>query len=302
MKISIIGAGKWGMALSSCLAYKNSIFISSRQTRSLPNFVPLENALDNEYILMAISAQSTKEWLEKHPPKLGQKILVASKGIDQQALQFLDEIYKEYTPEKDLAFLAGPSFALELEKSLPTAFVIGSKSAKTSKTWAEFFPSFTKIYTSKDVRGLEIGGAYKNVISIAAGISDGFNLGNNARAALITRGLAEMTRFGIKFGAKRRTFLGLGGAGDLLLTASSELSRNYRVGLYLARGKKLDEILTELKEVAEGVPTTKAIYEICKTHNIYAPIVLEIMEILNGKDPQLSIKKILTGSNKKERL
>jgi len=159
--------------------------------------------------------------------------------------------------------------------------------------WSEVFPDFIKTYVSTDVIGAEIGGAYKNVIAIAGGICEGLKLGENARASLISRGLVEMARLGREFGAKEETFLSLSGAGYLFLTASSKLSRNFRVGLGLAEGKTLDEILKELGEVAEGVGTAKALHTISKTNDIYLPIANEVYEILEGKDPMESLKDLL---------
>ena len=150
-----------------------------------------------------------------------------------------------------------------------------------------------KTYTSSDVIGAEVCGAYKNVIAIASGICDGLKLGNNARASLIARGLVEITRFGKFFGAQDETFIGLSGVGDLFLTASSELSRNYRVGLGLAQGKSKSEILSELGEVAEGVFTAEAIVNIAKTHQIYTPIANEVFAILNGKNVKISLSDLL---------
>ncbi len=299
MKIGVVGAGKWGEALMEALSVKGETLITSRTKRDLPNFVSLEEVLDCEYILISISAQATKKWLKENFVYKNQKVLVASKGIDLKSHQFLDEIYGEYVPKENLCFLSGPSFAKEVKAKLPTALVISSKSKKTASQWAEFFPEFIKVYTSKDVVGAEVGGAYKNVIAISAGIADGLGLGNNARAALITRGLAEITRFGKEFGAKTKTFLGLSGVGDLFLTASSELSRNYRVGLGLAKNKSLEQVLEEIGETAEGVATTEAIVEISKERKLYTPIATEVGLILKGKDPKSSLADLLI--RKKER-
>ena len=303
MKISIIGAGKWGLALRHCLMQKHDVLVTSRTSKDLKNFVDLNTALESDYLVIAIAAQATRGWLKEHFVNHGQKILVASKGIDLATGRFLDDIYKDYASEENLSFISGPSFAAEVVQSLPTALVVASKNTASARSWADLFPDFTKIYTTKDVRGVEIAAAYKNVIAIAAGLCDGFALGHNARAALITRGLAEMTRFGSFFKAKKKTFLGLSGAGDLFLTASSELSRNYRVGLLLASGKKLDQILASLGEVAEGVPTTQAIYNIAAREKIYCPIVAELYKILHGgQDPRLSIKNLLARRQEKESL
>jgi glycerol-3-phosphate dehydrogenase (NAD(P)+) len=291
--IGVIGAGKWGSALHFALCEKNSIKITSRKEKNIENFVSLDELLDCEYIVFALPAQTAREWLEKNFVFKGQKFLIASKGIEVATGDFLNEIFKRYIPEKNLCFLSGPSFASEVMQSLPTAVVINSTNEELSSKFASFFPSFMKTYTSTDVVGAEIAGAYKNVIAIASGICDGLKLGNNARASLISRGLVEMMRFGQFWGAKSETFVGLSGAGDLFLTATSELSRNYRVGLGLSKGKRLENILEDLGEVAEGVYTTEAIYLLSLEHSIYTPIVAEVKHMLDGKKPQQSLKDLL---------
>ncbi len=296
MSVAIIGAGKWGEALRFALSYekKEEIFITSRKKRDIENFIPLKEALKKPYLVFVIATQVTREWLKKnYRYKNEQKILVASKGIDAKSQKFLNEIFEEYVPKENLSFLTGPSFAAEVMQALPTAVVINSSSTECANEFASFFPKFMKTYISDDVIGAEICGAYKNVIAIASGICDGLELGNNARASLIARGLVEMERFGKEFNAKQETFLGLSGAGDLFLTASSRLSRNYRVGYALAKGKSLKEILEELKEVAEGVPTADALIKIAKKRDIYTPIASEVWEILRGKSPQKSLEKLL---------
>ena len=291
--IAVVGGGKWGEALQSALSKNNKVVITSRNKKNLPNFVSLEEALNYEYLVITIPAQFIREWLKKYPLTSNHKILVASKGIEIKNGSFLNEIYKDFVDENNLAFISGPSFATEVKQELPTAIAINSTNKKLASKFASFFPSYIKTYICDDVIGAEIAGAYKNVIAIASGICDGLNLGNNARAALISRGLVEMARFGKYFGAKQDTFLGLSGAGDLFLTASSPLSRNYRVGYYLSCGKKIDDILKDLGEVAEGVYTTKAIYKISKEKKIYTPIANEIYKVLNGKDVNQSLKDLL---------
>jgi glycerol-3-phosphate dehydrogenase (NAD(P)+) len=294
MKLAIIGAGKWGQALYHAYSQNNDVVIHSRTVREIENFVSLEEALSREYLVMAIPAQFAREWMEKNFEDRGQKILVAAKGIETATGAFLNDIYGEFVPNERLAFLSGPSFAAEVQKSLPTALMISSTNAQLAQTYADHLPDFIKGYISDDVVGAEVSGAYKNVIAIAGGVCDGLGLGNNARAALISRGLVEMTRFGEAFGAKTETFLSLGGAGDLFLTASSTLSRNYRVGLGLAKGKNMDEILQELGEVAEGVPTAKALYKIAQEKEIYLPIAQEVYAMIEeGKDPLQSVEDLL---------
>jgi len=294
MNIAIIGGGKWGQALNHAFLQKNEVVITSRHTKPIANFVSLEQALKREYLVMAIPAQAVRGWMEAHFIDRGQKLLVAAKGIETDTGAFLNEVYGAFVPPERLAFVSGPSFAAEVQESLPTALVISSTHPALAQTWANALPDFIKGYADDDVIGAEVAGAYKNVIAIAGGVCDGLHLGNNARAALISRGLVEMTRFGVSFGAREATFLSLGGAGDLFLTASSTLSRNYRVGLGLAKGKSVDQIVTELGEVAEGVPTATALYGIAQREDIYLPIAREVYAMIEeGKDPQQSVRDLL---------
>ncbi|NOR55676.1 MAG: NAD(P)H-dependent glycerol-3-phosphate dehydrogenase [Sulfurovum sp.] len=295
MKIAIIGAGKWGTALYHAYSQNNEVVISSRTTKEMENFVPMEEALKCEYLVMAIPAQYVRTWMEENFVDHGQNILVAAKGIETSTGAFLNEVYGAFVSKDRLAFISGPSFAAEVQQSLPTALKISSYNSDLAQTYADALPSFIKGYVSDDVIGAEVSGAYKNVIAIAGGVCDGLGLGNNARAALISRGLVEMTRFGEAFGAKTETFLSLGGAGDLFLTASSTLSRNYRVGLGLAKGKNMHDILEELGEVAEGVPTAKALHKISVEKEIYLPIAQEVYAMIEeGKDPAMSVKDLLS--------
>jgi len=294
MKIAIIGAGKWGKALYHAYSQNNDVVISSRSFKEIENFVTIDEALTYEYLVMAIPAQFVRGWLEENFVDRGQNILVAAKGIETSTGAFLNEVYGEFVSAERLAFISGPSFAAEVQKSLPTALKISSINTSLAQIYADALPSFIKGYVSDDVIGAEVSGAYKNVIAIAGGVCDGFGLGNNARAALISRGLVEMTRFGEAFGAKTETFLSLGGAGDLFLTASSTLSRNYRVGLGLSKGLSMDAILEELGEVAEGVPTAKALHKIAMDKDIYLPIAAEVYAMIEeGKDPKLSVHDLL---------
>jgi glycerol-3-phosphate dehydrogenase (NAD(P)+) len=294
MSIGVIGAGKWGSALAFALSEKNNVFITSRTPRNLENFVSLEKVLECEYLVIAIPAQQIASWLENNFIYSGQKVLVVSKGIEASTGRFLNEIYAKYVPDESIAFLSGPSFAVEVQQSLPTALVVNSINEKLSEEFALLFPSFIKAYISTDVVGAEISGAYKNVIAIAAGICEGLRLGNNAAAALISRGLVEMQRFGVSCGAKEDTFTGLSGAGDLFLTASSTMSRNFRVGLGLSQGKTQEQILNDLGEVAEGIGTAYALHKISSKKDLYLPIAREVYEMLEGKNPHESLKDLLS--------
>ena len=291
--IAVIGAGKWGQALHFALSQKQEVLITSRTKKDIKNFVDLKTAMDCEYLVIAIPAQEIRNWLKENFVFNGQKILVASKGIEASTGQFLNEIYESFVPSKNVGFISGPSFATEVMQGLPCALVINSTSKKLYKEFDPFFPNFIKTYYSKDVIGAEVAGAYKNVLAIASGICEGLHLGKNAQASLIARGLVEMERFGKFFGSKKSSFLGLSGAGDLFLTANSTMSRNYRVGLGLASNKNLDEILKELGEVAEGIKTADAIFNLSLKYDIYTPIANEVKLILDGKNPKDSLKDLL---------
>ncbi len=291
--IGVIGAGKWGQALHFSFLENYNSYITSRSKRDIKNFTDYKEVLDKKYIVFALSAQHAREWMRDHFEYKGQKILVASKGIEVKSGKFLNEIFAQFVPDENLAFISGPSFASEVRQKLPTALVISSSSLDTAKEFENFFPSFIKTYHDSDVIGAEIAGAYKNILAIASGVCDGLKLGNNARASLISRGLVEMSRFGEYFGAKKDTFLSLSGSGDLFLSASSELSRNYRVGKYLALGESLENILQKLGEVAEGVATTYAVKNISSKEGVYTPIANEVHKILEGKSPQQSLVDLL---------
>ncbi len=292
-KVGIIGAGKWGEALSFAMSEKNEVIITSRTYRDWPNFRPLEEVLACEYLVITVPAQQIGQWLEENFVFSGQKILVAAKGIEASSGRFLNEIYMRYVPSENLCFLSGPSFAAEVIRSLPTALVINSTSLPCAREFAAIFPKFIRTYVSEDVIGAEITGAYKNVIAIAAGICEGIGLGHNAAASLIARGLVEMERFGRGYGASKESFLGLSGAGDLFLTASSSMSRNYRVGLGLARGLNKEAVCEEIGEVSEGIGTAYALHEIAQTRGVYLPIAAEVYAILEWKSPQQSLKDLI---------
>jgi glycerol-3-phosphate dehydrogenase (NAD(P)+) len=296
-----MGAGKWGQALQSAFLDAGiDAHIVSRAPRDLPNLTSVEKALRARLIVMAISVQATREWLKAHFSFDGQKILVASKGIDAESGEFLNEIYGEFVPIENVAFLCGPGFAAEVKRKLPAALTIASQSEETAAAFMRCFPKRIKTYRTTDVIGAEIASAYKNVIAIAAGACDGLELGANARAALIARGLAEMTRFGLFFGARTETFLGLAGAGDLVLTATNALSRNYRVGFALGQGRTLESVLTELGEVAEGVPTARAIVGLAERNKLHTPIARETIKLFKGGDPLAGVEALMTRASEKE--
>lgn len=291
--ISVIGSGKWGSAIAKAIAKNHDVKICPFSKKD-GNYIDIDEAKKSKYLIFSLSVAGVKDYLLKNftqDPSLNpQKILIASKGIVKD--EFLHDIFANFFKKENICVLSGPSFAAEVIKDLPTAVVI-SGDKQIAKEFASFFPNYIKTYIDEDVIGAEICGAYKNIIAIASGICDGLELGNNARAALISRGLIEIARFGRYFGAKDETFMGLSGAGDLFLTASSTLSRNYRVGYYLAQNKTLDWIIKELNEVAEGINTTNSVCYISSKHNIYTPIASEVFKILNGKNPKDSLKDLL---------
>jgi len=292
--MAIIGAGKWGQALYHAYSEKNDCVIYSRSYRNIEHFVSLDEALEREYLVMALPAQVVRGWMEEHFEDRGQNLVVAAKGIETQTGAFLNEIYGSFLSDERLAYISGPSFAAEVQRSLPTALILSSLNRSLAQKFADALPHYIKGYVDDDIVGAEVSGAYKNVIAIAGGVSDGMELGNNARAALISRGLVEMARFGEHFGARPETFLSLGGAGDLFLTASSTLSRNYRVGLALSKGKGLEEILLDLGEVAEGVPTALALHRIAQREGLYLPIAEEVYRMVEEKkDPNESVHDLL---------
>lgn len=300
INIAVVGGGTWGRALAFSFSQKNNVGIVSRRPLSfLKTFysrevkqISLEEALKCKYIIIAIKSDAIREWLKGVKFQKNSLILVASKGIEVKSEAFICNIFEEYYPQLNIGYLMGPSFATEVLKGMPCALNIHTKEPKKMEKIAQIFPNFIKIYFNDDVIGGGIAGAYKNVIAIAGGICDGLELGNNAKASLLARGLVEMCRFGLAFGAKESTFLGLSGAGDLFLTASSSLSRNYRVGYALAKNKPLNHILDELKETVEGILTTQAIIKIATKHKIYTPIAKQVYEILRGKPPKESLRDL----------
>jgi len=295
-KIGVIGAGKWGQALAYAFRQnpENEVYITSRTKRDIVNFISLEEILKLEYLVMAIPAQQVSCWLDDHFVNHDQKVLVVAKGIEASSGRFLNDIFSKHVADENIAFLSGPSFAAEVIQGLPCALVINTINTELADAFSTFFPSFVRTYSSKDVVGAEISGAYKNVIAIASGVCEGLGLGKNAAASLISRGLVEMARFGKIYGAKDESFIGLSGAGDLFLTASSTMSRNYRVGLGLAKGKTQEEILEDLGEVAEGIGTAYALHVIAVEQDMYLPIAREVYEMLEGKSPYDTLTDLLT--------
>jgi glycerol-3-phosphate dehydrogenase (NAD(P)+) len=312
MKAAVIGAGAWGTALANLLAENghavtlwafepdvaDSVNTASENRRFLAG-VPLHEGLrattviehacegaelvvyaSPSHVLRQVAAQAAR-----HVPPAS-PLVVATKGIERERLALMTDVVGEETPGHPVVALSGPSFALEVASHLPTAIVAASEDADAAAlTQRTLSNSAFRVYTQRDVTGVELGGALKNVMAVATGISDGLQLGFNARAALITRGLAEMTRLGTKLGAEAATFAGLAGIGDLVLTCTGSLSRNRSVGIEIGRGATLPEVLQGRETVAEGVTTTESALALATRHDVEMPIVQAVSRVLFERQP-----------------
>lgn len=328
MKLGVLGAGAWGTALAIqaakkinvCLWGRDSGHVSGMQkARSNPMYLgdftfpenlTLNHSLDSvvsqsDIILTAVPTSAFADIIQNiqtvNPSK---PIIWSNKGLDQKTNLFPHEIIKKNlkTDSATYGVLSGPSFAAELVRDLPTAVTFASNCESLSKKTAEIFHhNSMRVYLSNDITGVSIGGSLKNIVAIAAGISDGMGFGNNARAALITRGMAEITRLGVSLGAKEETFTGLAGIGDLLLTCTGQYSRNREVGLRLAEGKKIDQILKSLGHVAEGVSACNAINNRIKSNEVEMPITREVYKVLNNKvSAEEAVQNLLSRGLKSE--
>lgn len=318
--IAVIGAGNWGTTMAVHVAKKEydvclwvyepelaEIIKNSRRNQwYLPDlYIPdhvritteLQDAVNKaRFIINAVPTQFIRGVFSR-PLKFGADAVVInlSKGIERETLLTPSEILKELTG-LEVAVLSGPSFAKEVAKGLPTAVTLATKDRHQGLLMQDLLSSEKfRVYLHDDITGVEIGGALKNVIAIASGISDGLGLGANARASLITRGLAEITRLGVAMGANPRTFSGLSGVGDLILTCTSNLSRNYTLGVRLGRGEKLQDILSTMREVAEGVSTAESAFRLAERYSVEMPITEKVYEILyRGKSPQNALRELMT--------
>lgn len=325
--VAVIGAGSWGTTLAYLLSKKDydvSLWVYEKdlaeeieKTRInrvylpdvlLPQNIMVSNRIEavlnkSRYILNVVPAQHTRKVFNEICPFIptGAVIISASKGIEKGTLMTVSSVIKELTGH-EIAVLSGPSFAKEVIKNLPTAVTLAAEKRDTGFLLQEVFNTNNfRVYTHDDILGVEIGGALKNVIAIASGICDSLSLGNNARASLITRGLAEITRLGIAMGAEEKTFSGLSGIGDLVLTCTSALSRNYTLGVKLGQGMKLNDILEETVSIVEGVATAESAFELSKKFNVEMPIVEQVYKIIYvGKDPVVAVNDLMSRSLKKE--
>lgn len=330
-KITVFGAGSWGTALAMVLAengydtlvwsYRDEQAIEINEHHTNSNYLPnitlpeqlkattsIKEAIDHSSIfVMATPTKAIREVCGNIVPHLNKKIFLVhvSKGIEPDTLIRVSEIFEEEIPSEyieDLVVLSGPSHAEEVVLHHPTTITAASKNLKAAEKVQDIFMNqYFRVYTSDDVTGVELGGALKNVIALAAGISDGLNYGDNAKAALITRGLAEITRLGVKMGGNPFTFSGLTGMGDLIVTCTSVHSRNWRAGNLLGKGNKLDTVLEEMGMVVEGVRTTKAAYQLAKKYDVSMPITEALYEVLfEDKDPKVAVDELMIRMKKRE--
>ncbi|MBI5491960.1 MAG: NAD(P)-dependent glycerol-3-phosphate dehydrogenase [Deltaproteobacteria bacterium] len=329
-RFTVLGAGSWGTTLADVLAQKAKVTLWARSSalcRSISeksenetylpgiklsrNITPtdsLEEALSGAgLIVSAVPSHGLREIISRARPFIPAKAVIvsATKGIEETTGLTPHGIISDVLPRGEhggIVVLSGPSFANEVARKLPAAVCAASESKDAADIVQKTFStSYFRVYTNSDVIGVELGGALKNVIAIASGISDGLGLGNNARAALITRGLAEISRLGTRMGANPLTFSGLSGLGDLVLTCTAALSRNYTVGLEIGRGRKPGDITNSMRMVAEGVRTSKAAMELAASKGVDMPITGEVYNVLyKGRPPKDAVLELMTRELKGE--
>ncbi len=324
--ICIIGSGSWGVALGVHLAKLGNnvkIWSFSEEERDLINnekkckFLPnitlpegiycttsYEEAISGSEIILHVTpskftrniVRGYKEYVTNQP------IVICTKGFEKETLSTLDDVISEEIPNAKIAALSGPSHAEEVSIGVPTAIVVASKDINLANEIRDIFMNETlRVYTSTDLKGVELGGALKNIIAFCAGISAGIGLGDNTFAALITRGLHEISLLGEVLGGNKQTFYGLTGLGDLIVTCLSEHSRNRRAGKLLGQGKNIEEIRKEIGMVIEGVDNIEVAYELSKKYNLDMPIVKGVYQVLyEGLDPKIGVKMLMTRDKKEE--
>lgn len=331
MKVAVLGAGAWGTALAKVLADKlfptmlwahdpaHAAAVNETRTNerylkgfalppSLQATADLGEALAGaELVVVVVPSHALRGVMREARDLVPKDALVcsASKGIENDSLMLMSEVLEAELGHDSVhrfTYLSGPSFAKETAAGMPTAVVVaGTSEAETHAVQRAFATERFRVYSSDDVPGVEMGGALKNVVAIAAGIVDGIGFGHNSRAALITRGLAEISRIAVRKGANPLTLAGLSGMGDLVLTCTGELSRNRTVGFEMGRGKALDDVLAHLGHVAEGVKTTKSAHDLARAMDVDMPIVNEVYRVLyEGKSPRQAVVDLMTRGLKKE--
>ena len=327
--IAIIGAGSWGTALAISLAHRHPVTLwghSSAEMDPLERdrehkaFLPgipfpdnlkvsthLQDTLNEvDQILVVVPSHAFSSVCQKiadFRPSLD-NLAWATKGFDPATQQLLSDVAEKHFPQAHFTVVSGPSFAGEVAKGLPTALTVASNDAKTAETWAELLRSDNfRPYISHDLIGVQVGGASKNVMAIAAGISDGLGFGANARSALITRGLAEIMRLGGSLGAKNDTFMGLAGLGDLTLTCTDNQSRNRRMGLALAQGLSVSDAKASIGQEVEGINTAREVWQLAQRLNVEMPITEQVYKVLyEGLEPKLAVQNLLSREVGKENI
>lgn len=326
MNIAIIGSGSWGVALAVHLANvgnnvkiwsfmeeERDLINNERKCKFLPGVELPENIMcstdfgevikDSKMILHVTPSKFTRSIFKQYKEYVGNRpIIICSKGFEKETLETLDEVILEEMPTAKVGALSGPSHAEEVSIAIPTALVIASKHQNILKMVQDAFMSEKmRIYTSNDVKGVELGGALKNIIAFCSGAAAGIGLGDNSFAALITRGLKEIVRLGVELGGKEETFYGLSGLGDLIVTCLSEHSRNRKAGYLIGQGKSLEETKKEVGMVIESIDNIDVAYELGKLHNIEMPIVETVYRVLyESLDPQEAVKDLMTRDKKME--
>lgn len=326
--VGVMGAGSWGTALA-LLLHSNGhqvtvwsineeeveMLSKEREHKSkLPGVkIPedmvftsdMETAIkEKDFLVLAVPSAFTRGTARNMKPfvKEGQIIVDVAKGIEEDTLMTLSQQIEEEIPQANVAVLSGPSHAEEVGRGLPTAVVIGAKTEETARYLQEMFINHVfRVYISSDMLGMELGGALKNVIALAAGIADGMGYGDNTKAALITRGIAEIARLGVKMGGAIESFTGLTGIGDLIVTCASVHSRNRKAGYLMGQGKTMEEAMAEVKMVVEGVYSAKAAAKLGKKYGVALPIVDKVNEVLfEGKDPKEAVDELMLRDSKAE--
>ncbi len=328
MKIAVIGSGSWGCAIAILLAEKgNDVYLwswrreetdrlsSDRENKAVlpgkhfPDKIVCTHdieiaARDADLIVTVVPSPAVRDTAKQLSPYVKKNTVIVnlSKGIEDGTLMTLSEVIESEIPQAEIAVMSGPSHAEEVSENLPTTNVAAAKNIETAKYIQNIFTTEVfRVYTSDDILGAELGGALKNVIALCSGISDGIGYGDNTRAALMTRGIAEIKRLGIAMGAKAETFAGLSGIGDLIVTCTSMHSRNHRAGILLGKGYSIDETLKEVAMVVEGVNTARAAYNLSKKYNVSMPITAEAFKVLfEGKDPKKAVTDLMTRSKTSE--
>lgn len=327
-KVGVLGAGSWGTALAIVLAGnghkvelwaarggKAEAFRRDREYREalpgakFPDTLDIEESLeeackDKDVLVFAVGSPYIRETARKAAPfiKKGMKIVDVSKGIEESTLLTLCGVLREELPDRDIAVLSGPSHAEEVSRGIPTTVVIGASSKETAEYLQELFMNESfRVYISSDMTGIELGGALKNVIALAAGVIDGLGFGDNTKAALMTRGITEMSRLGIAMGGRPDTFAGLSGIGDLIVTCTSKHSRNRNAGFLIGQGYSTEAAMQEVNQVVEGVYSAKAAYKLAKKYGVDMPIVEQVNLVLfEGKSAKEGLNDLFKREKRKE--